>query len=169
MGEVFRARDSKLDRLVAIKVLPEHLAKDTDALARFEREAKALAALQHPNVLGIFDFGAEGEVAYAVMELLEGDTLRGVISGGAITPRRALEIAVQVAHGLAAAHGKGIVHRDLKPENVFITHEGRVKLLDFGLAKVVKAVDMNTPTRAIGAIASTEKGTFLRDPELHEP
>ncbi|MBK8725509.1 MAG: serine/threonine-protein kinase [Holophagaceae bacterium] len=161
MGEVYKARDPKLDRQVAIKVLPEHLAKDADALARFEREAKALAALQHPNVLGIFDFLTEGGVAFAVMELLDGETLRALLAGGPLPPRRALDIAIQVAHGLAAAHGKGIVHRDLKPENVIVLKDGRVKILDFGLAKRVQPVDLDGPTRAIGAAQSTEKGLIL--------
>ncbi len=161
MGEVYRARDPKLDRMVAIKVLPEHLAKDADALARFEREAKALASLQHPNVLGIFDFGIESDIAYAVMELLEGATLRVLISSGSLLPRRASDIAVQIAHGLSAAHGKGIVHRDLKPENIIVMKDGRVRILDFGLAKQLKPVDANSPTRALGTNGSTEKGMIL--------
>ncbi len=161
MGEVYKARDPKLDRMVAIKVLPEHLARDGDALARFDREAKALAALQHPNVLGIFDFGTENDVAYAVMELLEGETLRNMVSSGPLHQRQALDIAVQIAHGLSAAHGKGIVHRDLKPENVIVMKDGRVKILDFGLAKRVIPVDLNTPTIALGTSQSTEKGMIL--------
>ncbi len=136
MGEIFRARDTKLDREVAIKVLPSQLADDREALARFEREAKAVAALSHPNILAIHDFGRIDDTAFAVMELLEGETLRERLSSGAIAPRRAIEIAAQIAHGLAAAHEKGIVHRDLKPDNVFLTKDGRVKILDFGLAKV---------------------------------
>ena len=135
MGEVYRARDSKLDREVAIKVLPAHLADDAEALARFEREAKAVAALSHPSILAIFDFGRQGETAFAAMELLEGETLRDRLTQGALPARKVLDFAVQMAEGLAAAHGKGIVHRDLKPENVFVTDEERVKLLDFGLAK----------------------------------
>ncbi len=135
MGEVYRARDPKLNRDVAIKILPEALAADPVALARFEREAQAVAALSHPNILAIFDFGRHGDTAYAVMELLEGETLRARLAHGALPARKAVELAVQIADGLAAAHEKGIVHRDLKPENVFITHDGRAKVLDFGLAK----------------------------------
>ncbi len=140
MGEVYRARDTKLGRDVAIKVLPAELASNPDALARFDREARAVAQLSHPNILAIHDLGKEGEVAYAVMELLEGETLRARLEHGALPARKAVELAVQMAEGLAAAHEKGIVHRDLKPENVFVTGEGRAKLLDFGLAKVAGPV-----------------------------
>jgi len=136
MGEVYKARDSRLDRDVAIKVLPESLLSDGEALARFEREAKAVAALSHPNILAIHDFGRERGIAYAVMELLEGETLHERLDAGAIPQRKALEYALQIAQGLAAAHEKGIVHRDLKPQNVFVTRDGLVKILDFGLAKV---------------------------------
>jgi eukaryotic-like serine/threonine-protein kinase len=135
MGEVYRARDAKLNRDVAIKILPDALAADPAALARFEREAQAVAALSHPNILAIHDFGREGDTAYAVMELLEGETLRARLAHGALPARKAAELAAQIAEGLAAAHEKGIVHRDLKPENVFVTHDGRAKVLDFGLAK----------------------------------
>ncbi|OGD21657.1 MAG: hypothetical protein A2W03_17120 [Candidatus Aminicenantes bacterium RBG_16_63_16] len=135
MGEVYRARDAKLGRNVAVKVLPAELAKDPEALSRLEREARAVAQLSHPNILAIHDFGREGETAYAVMELLEGETLRARLELGALPVRKAADLAVQIAEGLGAAHEKGIVHRDLKPENIFVTHEGRVKLLDFGLAK----------------------------------
>jgi len=158
MGEVYRARDTKLDREVAIKVLPEKLAADSTALARFEREAKAVAALSHPNILGIYDLGSDGGVAYAAMELLRGETLRQRLDEGAIPQRKALEYGLQIAHGLAAAHEKGIVHRDLKPENVFVTLEARVKILDFGLAKVSAArpEETRSPT-----VAETEPGTVL--------
>jgi Tol biopolymer transport system component len=135
MGEVYRARDTKLDRDVAVKVLPADLANDPEALSRLEREARAVAQLSHPNILAIHDFGRQGDTAYAVMELLEGETLRARLEQGALPARKAVDLAVQMAEGLAAAHEKGIVHRDLKPENVFVTGEGRVKLLDFGLAK----------------------------------
>ena len=136
MGEVYRALDTKLGREVAIKVLPPELADNPDALARFEREARAVAQLSHPNILAIYDFGREGEIAYAVMELLEGETLRARLEHGALPARKAVDLAVQMAEGLAVAHEKGIVHRDLKPENVFLTRDGHVKILDFGIAKV---------------------------------
>jgi hypothetical protein len=135
MGIVYKAQDPKLDRLVAIKVLPAAMGDDPVLVARFEREAKAVAALSHPNVLGIFDFGREGATFYAVMELLEGENLRERLRAGALTTRRVLDIASQLALGLAAAHGKGILHRDIKPENIFICKDGQVKVLDFGLAK----------------------------------
>jgi eukaryotic-like serine/threonine-protein kinase len=118
MGEVYRARDTRLERTVAIKVLPPRLAADPDALARFEREARAVAALSHPNILAIHDFGTDAGVAYAVAELLEGKTLRERIAAGPLPARKAIEYAAQAAQGLAAAHDKGVVHRDLKPENV---------------------------------------------------
>jgi pentatricopeptide repeat protein len=134
MGEVYRARDSRLEREVAVKVLSEHLSNDSAALARFEREAKSVAALSHPNILAIHGFGDQGGIFYAVMELLEGETLRNRISGSALSWQEAVDVAVAICDGLAAAHAKGIVHRDLKPENVFLTVDGRVKILDFGLA-----------------------------------
>jgi eukaryotic-like serine/threonine-protein kinase len=133
MGEVYRARDSRLDRDVAVKVLPENLLEDGEALARFEREAKAVAALSHPNILAIHDFGREGGIAYAVMELLEGETLRERLDAGTMALRKALDYALQIAQGLAAAHDRGIVHRDLKPQNVFVTRDGLLKIFDFGL------------------------------------
>ncbi len=137
MGEVWKAKDARLDRFVAIKVLPEHLTANPDALARFEREAKAVAALNHPNITAIHDLGQEGPTRYAVMELLEGESLRARLAQGPLPPRKAVDLAVQMAHGLAAAHEKGVVHRDLKPENLWITRDGRLKILDFGLAKQV--------------------------------
>ena len=139
MGEVYRARDPKLNRMVAIKVLPKALADNADLLARFEREARAVAALNHPNILGIHDFVRGSEHTYAVMELLDGETFRDRLKAGPMAPRKAIEIAQQMAEGLIAAHAKGIIHRDLKPENLFLTREGRVKILDFGLAKQLPA------------------------------
>lgn len=160
MGEVYRARDPKLNRTVAIKVLSRSLANDTDALARFEREAHAVAALSHPNILSIFDFGDHDGVAYAVTELLEGETLRERLAGGALPQRRAVEFATQIARGLAAAHEKGIVHRDLKPENLFVTKDGHVKILDFGLAKLTPAPG-DDATSAPTQKRQTEPGTVM--------
>jgi len=134
MGEVYRARDARLNRDVAIKVLPAAFSADLDRLARFEQEARATAALNHPNILGVYDIGTHEGSPYLVSELLEGGTLRDQIHG--LPVRKAIDYAVQIAHGLAAAHEKGIVHRDVKPENIFITSDGRVKILDFGLAKL---------------------------------
>src|SRR5688572_17606361 len=141
MGEVYRARDTRLDRDVAVKVLPESFAGDPDRRARFEREAKAVAALTHPNIVSLFDTGTgtleNGAPAhFVVMELLDGETLRDrLTSTSALPVRKAVEIGVQVARGLAAAHDKQLVHRDLKPENIFLTRDGHVKILDFGIAK----------------------------------
>jgi TolB-like protein/Flp pilus assembly protein TadD len=161
MGEVYRARDKKLDRDVAVKVLPQSLSADADALARFEREAKAVAALSHPNILAIHDFGTHEGTAYAVMELLEGETLRGKLDTGPIPQKLAVDYALQVAKGLSAAHGKGIVHRDLKPENLFVSKDGHVKILDFGLAKKVEAVSPQEQTSAETGSGHTEPGTVM--------
>ena len=150
MGEVYRARDPKLNRDVALKVLPDSLAADPDHLARFEREAKAVAALSHPNILAIYDFGVDDRRAYAVMELLEGQTLRERLSQGPLPAPRAVDFASQIAKGLAAAHAKGIVHRDLKPENVFITQEGHLKILDFGLARQLPPSDSDNIETVLG-------------------
>src|SRR5512139_4017952 len=136
MGEVSRARDPRLGREVAVKVLPEEVAGDPEWLSRFEREARAVAALNHPNILTIFDVGTHEGVPYVVTELLQGETLRELVSRRSPTQRQVLSLAVQAAQGLEAAHAKGIVHRDVKPENVFVTTDGRVKVLDFGLAKL---------------------------------
>ena len=136
MGEVYRAHDGRLQRMVALKLLRTDVFGDLDRLRRFEQEARAAAALNHPNVLAVFDVGSDGGAPYLVSELLEGETLRQRLERGALAPRRAAEIAVQIARGLAAAHDKGIVHRDLKPENLFLTRDGRVKILDFGVAKL---------------------------------
>jgi len=137
MGEVYRARDERLKRDVAIKVLPVSFSTDPDRLRRFEQEAQAAGALNHPNITAVYDIGQHECAPYVVQELLEGETLRSRLGVGALSPRKALGYALQIAHGLAAAHEKGIVHRDLKPENVFVTKDGRVKILDFGLAKLV--------------------------------
>ena len=134
MGEVYRARDGRLNRDVAVKVLPERLADSAEALARFEREAKALAALSHPNLVVIFDVGTDRGIGFAVMEFLTGETLAERLVRGALPLARALEIGTAVAEGLAAAHAHGIIHRDLKPANIFLSASGLVKILDFGLA-----------------------------------
>ena len=150
MGEVYRARDTRLSRDVAIKVLPEAFARDAERLRRFETEARAVAALNYPNILSVHDIGTHNGAPYLVSECLEGHTLRQELSSGALPLRRAVEYGTQIAQGLAAAHDKGIVHRDLKPENIFVTQDGRVKILDFGLAKLVK------PEAALGEGATIE-------------
>jgi eukaryotic-like serine/threonine-protein kinase len=161
MGEVYRARDARLGREVAIKVLPESVAADPDRLARFEREAKAVAALSHPNILAIFDFGTHEGISYAVMELLEGETLRGKLDAGPITQKQAVDYAQQIVKGLSAAHEKGVVHRDLKPENLFVMKDGHVKILDFGLAKRVELVAPGEETSAPTASGHTQPGTVM--------
>jgi TolB-like protein len=162
MGEVYRARDARLERTVAIKVLPAEVATRADAVARFERETKAIAALSHPNILAIHDVGREGDVVFAVMELLEGQTIRERLLRETLSEPKVLEIGSAIAEGLSAAHSRGIVHRDLKPENVFLTAEGRVKILDFGLAWVEQPV---VPDEAASAVpttpAPTSPGTIL--------
>jgi serine/threonine protein kinase len=158
MGEVFRAKDSRLGRDVAIKVLPETFAKDSERLRRFEQEARAVAALNHPNILAIHDIGEYNGSPFLVSELLEGHSLRAEMNNGALPTRRAVEYAAQIAQGLAAAHDKGIVHRDLKPENVFVTHDGRLKILDFGLAKLAK-LHAATDDSATLTLADTQQET----------
>jgi len=165
MGEVWKAKDSRLDRFVAVKVLPDHLAEQPEALARFEREAKAVAALNHPNILAIHDFTLHGDTAFVVMELLEGESLRERLQRGPIEFRKATELAIQIAQGLAAAHEKGIVHRDLKPDNLWVTHDGRLKILDFGLAKLTTAIRTTSnalqSTDALSPGYQTEGGVIL--------
>src|SRR6266542_6039511 len=136
MGEVYRARDTRLGREVAVKVLPANRAQDPDALARLEREAQAVAALSHPNILAIHDLGTDQGVFYVVTELLEGETLRSRLASSALPWRKAAEIGAVIADGLAGAHLKGVIHRDLKPDNIYLTRDGRVKILDFGLARL---------------------------------
>jgi dipeptidyl aminopeptidase/acylaminoacyl peptidase len=159
MGEVYRARDARLEREVAIKVLPAALGGDPERQRRFEQEARATARLNHPNLLQIYDVGEHEGRPYLVTELLEGATLRERLEQEALTPRKAIELAIAIASGLAAAHEQGIVHRDLKPENLFVTHDGRLKILDFGLAKLVRpetAPDGGTaaPTRGVAETAA---------------
>jgi Tol biopolymer transport system component len=162
MGEVYRAKDERLGREVAVKVLPSAYAHDPDRLRRFEQEARATGMLNHPNILAIYDIGMHEGSPYVVSELLEGETLRRRIESGDLAVRKAVDYAVQTSHGLAAAHQKGIVHRDLKPENLFVTNEGRVKILDFGLAKLIQpeAAAENSATAATAATL-TEPGVIL--------
>ena len=162
MGEVYRAHDSRLERDVAIKVLPQSFATDPDRLRRFQQEARALAALNHPNIVAVYEIGEYRDSCYMVSELLEGETLRDTIVGGPLSQRRAIEYASQIAEGLAAAHDKGVVHRDLKPENIFVTQEGRLKILDFGLAKLAPT-DASAPGEGATATvtARTTPGMVL--------
>lgn len=163
MGEVYRARDTRLNRDVAVKVLPASFAVDGERLQRFAQESRAAAALNHPNILSIYDVGTDGGTPYVVSELLEGETLRDRLRTGPLSStRKAIEYAQQIARGLAAAHEKGIAHRDLKPENIFITHDGRAKILDFGLAKFTRpeAEDADdAPTVQVATEAGTVMGT----------
>jgi serine/threonine protein kinase len=161
MGEVFTARDTRLGRNVAVKVLPESISLDSRALSRFESEAKAVAALSHPNILALFDVGEASGIRFAVMELLEGETLRQVMGGGTLPARQVVAYGAEIADGLAAAHAKGIVHRDLKPENVFVTKEGHIKILDFGLARHVAFLDGVDSKALTCAPERTEPGTVL--------
>jgi len=165
MGVVWRARDSKLGRDVAIKVLPASLSENTDRLNRFEQEAQAAGALNHPNILVIHHIGIHDGAPYIVSELLEGETLRDRMAGAALPQRKALDYALQIARGLAAAHEKGIIHRDIKPDNIFITDDGRVKILDFGLAKLTTATggtqsQTEVPTRKVNTDPGTVMGTM---------
>src|SRR5713226_1316175 len=165
MGVVWRARDSKLGRDVAIKVLPASLSENTDRLNRFEQEAQAAGALNHPNILVIHHIGIHDGAPYIVSELLEGETLRDRMAGAALPQRKALDYALQIARGLAAAHEKRIIHRDIKPDNIFITDDGRVKILDFGLAKLTSATDgtqsqTEVPTRKVNTDPGTVMGTM---------
>ena len=163
MGEVYRARDTQLGREVAIKVLPSTYSVDQDRLHRFEQEACAASALNHPNILIVHDIGAHNGSPYVVSELLEGETLRKRIGGTPLAQRRVIDYSLQIAHGLAAAHEKGIVHRDLKPDNIFITNDGRAKILDFGLAKLTQVdgsqVQTDIPTRRVDTDPGVVMGT----------
>jgi serine/threonine protein kinase/Tol biopolymer transport system component len=169
MGEVYRARDSRIGRDVAVKVLPPAIARDRDRLRRFEQEARAAGALNHPNILTIYDVGLDDGLPYLVSELLEGETLRDRLRGGALPRRKAIEYARQIALGLAAAHDKGITHRDLKPENLFLTRDGRVKILDFGLAKLAWPEASAAAATAATAIRHTQPGNVLGTPGYMSP
>jgi len=161
MGEVYRARDTRLGRDVAIKVLPSEFAADPDRLRRFEQEARAASALNHPNIVVVHDVGSHEGTPYLVEELLEGESLRERLRGGALPARKALELAGQVASGLAAAHERGIVHRDLKPENLFVTKDGHVKILDFGVAKLQPAPRERTGEAAATVVDTTQPGEVI--------
>jgi hypothetical protein len=161
MGEVYRGRDSVLKREVAIKVLPPFVSQDPDRLHRFQQEAQAAAALNHPNILAVYQFGTFGGAPYLISELLEGDTLRQLMHRGPLAVRKVIDFGVQIAKGLAAAHDKGIVHRDLKPENLFVTKDGRVKILDFGLAKLTthSSLAQHPPEAGSSGPTLTHQGT----------
>jgi len=161
MGEVYRARDTRLGRDVAVKVLPSSFSADSDRLHRFEQEACAASALNHPNILIVHDIGTHDGSPYIVSELLEGETLRQRMSGAALAQRRVTDYASQIAHGLAAAHEKGIVHRDLKPDNVFITKDGRVKILDFGIAKLTQPDSSQSQTDIPTRRVDTDPGVVI--------
>src|SRR5262245_17621064 len=159
MGVVYRARDSRLGRDVAIKLIPESFAADASRLQRFEQEARAAGQLNHPNILAVYDVGAHDGAPYIVAELLEGESLRNRLHGGELGPRKAVDYARQIAEGLAAAHDKGIVHRDINPDNLFVTNEGRIKLLDFGIAKLTQEPD--EAARFTGAPTATAAGMVV--------
>ena len=163
MGDVYRARDPRLGREVAIKVLPGAFSHDPDRLRRFEQEARAAAALNHPNILTVHEIGTHEGQPYVVSELLDGQTLRDTIPRDGMPVKRAVDAAIQICRGLAAAHEKGIVHRDLKPENVFVTTDGRIKILDFGLAKLTEAAAMAAAgaTMEVTRVANTSAGLVL--------
>src|SRR6185369_465360 len=162
MGEVYRARDPRLGREVAIKVLSSGSAPDSERLRRFEQEARATAALNHPNILAVFDIGSQDNSPYIVSELLEGETLRARLISGPLPARKAVDYSLQIARGLSAAHDRGILHRDLKPENIFITRDGHVKILDFGLAKLTMP-EAGTPGLSAEATldSATGRGVLL--------
>src|SRR6202041_301350 len=161
MGEVYRAKDTRLGRDVAIKVLPESFSRDAERLRRFEQEARAVAALNHPNILAIHDIGEDHGAPFLVSELLEGHSLREELSSGPLPTRRAVDYGTQIAQGLAGAHEKGIIHRDLKPENLFLTKDGRLKILDFGLAKLTQVDPGSNPSMATVTHGGTEAGVVM--------
>ena len=166
MGEVYRARDTRLDRSVAIKILPAAFSADRDRLRRFEEEARSASALNHPNIITIHELGHDGSTHYIAMELVEGKTLRELFASGLLPMRQAIEIAAQVAEGLTKAHEAGIAHRDLKPENLMVSHDGFVKILDFGLAKLTspsgERPDMRTHRRRLHRVWFWERWDTCR-------
>ena len=159
MGVVYRARDPRLGRDVAIKLISETVATDASRMQRFEQEARAAGQLNHPNIVAVFDVGRHAGAPYIVSELLEGESLRSRLLGGALPPRRAIDYARQIAEGLAAAHERNIVHRDVKPDNLFITKDGRIKILDFGIAKLTRPGDDSA--RHTGFPTETEAGLVV--------
>lgn len=161
MGEVYRARDSRLGREVAVKVLRQSLGSRPELRARFEREAQTISSLNHPSICTLFDVGREGDQAYLVMELIAGESLRSVLAGGPLPVLRAMDYATQAAEGLAAAHAKGIVHRDLKPENLLVAPDGRIKILDFGVAKLIRLEDPAVPGEPSPSMAGTMEGVVV--------
>ncbi|HEY3171360.1 MAG TPA: protein kinase [Thermoanaerobaculia bacterium] len=170
MGEVYKARDPRLGRDVAVKVLPASFSKDPDRLRRFEHEARAAGVLNHPNITAVYDVGSVEGSPYVVTELLEGETLRSRLATGALSTRKVLDYAIQIARGLAAAHEKGIVHRDLKPENLFVTKDGRIKILDFGLAKLTHPERAGAPiTEAPTETRGTDPGVVMGTVEYMSP
>jgi len=169
MGEVYRARDSRLGREVALKIMREDMAERPGRRARFELEARSVAALNHPNIVSIFDIGEIDGCPYAVSELIDGKSLRVLLRRGPVAVRKLIDIAVQVADGLAAAHAAGIAHRDLKPENIMITRDGRVKILDFGIAHLSAAFEMSKEDTAVFSVHLTEPGTIIGTPNYMSP
>ena len=171
MGEVYRALDTRLGRAVALKVLPGSFASDADRLHRFEQEACAVAALNHSNILAVFDIGQQEGSPFLVSEFLEGESLSEILDRGPFAQRKTTEYGVQIAHGLAAAHEKGIVHRDLKPGNIFVTKDGQIKILNFGLAKVMQSSGntQDGATLATLATAATAAGVALGTPGYMAP
>src|SRR5277367_2283524 len=167
MGEVYRATDTKLAREIALKVLPAAMANDPDRLARFQREARAVAALNHPNVVTVYSVEESDNVHFITMELIEGQPLDRLISANGLPQERIIEIAGAIAEALAAAHEKGIVHRDLKPANVMVTNEGRVKVLDFGLAKDIRASNLGDAT--LTSASQTQVGVVMGTPAYMSP
>src|ERR1017187_1465492 len=161
MGEVYRARDTRLERTVAVKILPASVSSDPDRLFRFQHEARILSTLNHPNVLAIFDVGEQAGVQYLVSEFLEGQSLRDLLAAGLLSRRALTAYALEIAKGLAAAHEKGIVHRDLKPDNIFITRDDRVKILDFGLAKQAQEKPSAQASQTMTVPAPTTPGTVM--------